>query len=141
MRYSDWQSRLADHFSAAKEKPFTWGMHDCALFACDSILAITGKDGAAAFRGRYDDKVGAYRALRDFAGGGLEATAEKICAELGFIENMRNFHQRGDVALCDQGGEDTLGIIDLTGRYVIIAAEQGIMQQSIDCVKRSWRVE
>lgn len=141
MRYHDWQTRLANHLLAVQKKPFEWGVHDCALFACDSIHIITGKDPAVSFRGLYHDKRGAYVALKNFAGGGLAETAEKICNDLGFAENEKNFFQRGDVALCDQGGEDALGIIDFSGQYVMIAAEQGMMRKTLDCVKRSWRVE
>lgn len=141
MRYSDWQTRAANFIITHREKPFAWGEHDCALFACNFIQAITGTDPAVAFRGKYDDKRSAYVALKNFAGGGLAATVEKICAELRYPENALNFHQRGDVALCDQCGEDALGIIDLSGQSVIIAGEQGVVALPLSCVKRTWRVE
>ena len=141
MRYNDWQSRLSKFITAIQGQPFTWGSHDCALFACNCIHEIIGRDPAVHFRGLYADKRGAYIALRDFAGGGLEETAVKICSEMGFIENEKGFWQRGDVALCSQGDDDALGIVDFTGRYVMIAGEQGIVRKTLDCVKRSWRVE
>jgi hypothetical protein len=141
MRFNDWQTRFTERLREIEQRPFEWGTHDCSLFPCDMIEAIIGIDPAAWFRGRYNDKVGAYKALREFAGGGLEQTAEKICNDMGFIENAPNFQQRGDVALCDQGGDDALGIIDLSGHYVIIAGEQGVVRKPMDCVKRSWRVE
>lgn len=141
MRYSDWQTKLANYLRDLRDKPFAWGVHDCALFACNSVELITGRDPAAPFRGLYNDKRSAYIALKKFAGGGLAETAEKIGINMGFPENAPNFQQRGDVALCDNGGEDALGVIDLTGRYVMIAGEHGMVRKPLDCVKRSWRVE
>lgn len=141
MRYSDWQTRAAKFLIEMRSKPFAWGEHDCALFSCNFIHVITGVDPASPFRGKYHDKLTAYVALKNFAGSGLAATAEKICADLRFPENAPHFHQRGDVALCDQGGEDALGIIDLSGQSVIIAGEQGLVSLPLSCVKRTWRVE
>lgn len=141
MRHSDWQTRLNIFVRDVQSKPFQWGEHDCALFACNAIEVMTGKDPAVYFRGKYSDKRGAYLSLKAFADGGLAETAEKICKDLRFVETAKGFYQRGDVALCDQGGEDALGIIDFTGRYVMIAGEQGVVRKTLDCVKRSWRVE
>ena len=141
MRYNDWQTRLEFYVRGLADQPFVWGVHDCALFACSAIECITGVDPGAWFRGRYTTEAEATAALLEYAGGGLAATAEKICAELGFKENAPRFEQRGDVALCDQGGGDTLGIIDFTGRYVMIANAKGVVRIPLACVKRSWRVE
>lgn len=141
MRYNDWQTRLAVYLRTIQDQPFTWGHHDCALFAANAVLHTTGQDPAPMFRGVYTDRAGAHAALKAFAGGGLAETAEKICAQCRFPEVLPAFCQRGDVALCTQGGHDTLGIIDFTGQYVMIAADKGITRKPLDCVKRVWRVE
>jgi len=141
MRYSDWQTRLSEFITSVSDRPFEWGHHDCALFAADCVLATTGTDPAVAFRGAYQDRAGAYAALMEYAGGGLAELAEKIAIELRFPENQKGFEQRGDIALCDQTGEDTLGVIDFSGKCVMIAGEHGIVRHPLTCVKRSWRVE
>jgi hypothetical protein len=52
-RLPDWRSRLSALVAAALQRPFEWGVNDCALFAADAILAMTGTDPARDWRGRY----------------------------------------------------------------------------------------
>lgn len=141
MRYNDWQSRLSLYLSSVKDKPFEWGAHDCALFSCNCILQETGDDPAAWFRGKYSTKAAAYQALKEFAGGGLEETAVKITTARNYPEVLPLMAQRGDVALCNMGGNDTLGIISFTGRHVLIAADVGIAAHPLSIIRRAWRVE
>jgi hypothetical protein len=51
-RYEDWPQRLVAAIEAARGRPFSWGAMDCCLFAADVVLAMTGVDYAAGFRGR-----------------------------------------------------------------------------------------
>ncbi len=45
-RRPDWPARLRTIIEAARERPFSWGQHDCCLFASDAIEAMTGVDPA-----------------------------------------------------------------------------------------------
>lgn len=141
MRRSDWQSRLAQHLQRASLRSFEWGVQDCALFACDGLLAMTDVDPAEDFRGEYHDMVGAYRALQRFAGGGLLETAEKICARHKWPVITLGFVGRGDVVLFKQDGQDTLGLVDMTGRKVVAAGEKGLTYYPLTVVERAWKVE
>ena len=58
-RLPDWQTRLT---AALMAKRYTPG--NCAEFAADMCLAMTGVDHAAPFRGRYSTIKGGYRVLR-----------------------------------------------------------------------------
>ena len=66
-RLEDWPERLAEAIEAANERPFSWGRHDCCLFACDAVMAMTGVDPAKPFRGKYKTKRGAFGVLKRFA--------------------------------------------------------------------------
>lgn len=95
-RLPDWEQRLHDYVAALEGAPFQWGKLDCALFAAGAVLAQTGVDLAAAFRGRYRTAGGSVRALRRFGAGTLEAT---IAAALPAIEPA--FARRGDIVMAD----------------------------------------
>ena len=74
-RREGWEQYWADFISAASVREFEWGTCDCCLFACDGVEVLTGTDPAAPFRGTYRTIAGARRALKKFAGDGLEAAA------------------------------------------------------------------
>jgi hypothetical protein len=45
-----WQTRAFHEFLISRARaPFVWGVNDCALFAADGVLAITGVDSPASF--------------------------------------------------------------------------------------------
>ena len=50
-RREDWPERLLAFARSRERQPFVWGTNDCALFAADAALAMTGHDFAAPFRG------------------------------------------------------------------------------------------
>lgn len=141
MRHQDWQQYLAAFIKACSDTPFTWGDHDCALFACTCIAMMTGDDPGEAFRDKYDSEETAREALRKLYDGGLEHTAMRICAEKHYPEIPPLTAMPGDVAIIGQKTGATMGIVDLTGRYVMIAAERGIAKFPLTCIKRAWKVE
>src|SRR5262245_28204159 len=95
-RYQDWPERLVEFLQDANEEEFSWGAWDCALFACEAVLCITGEVSGSAFRGQYSDAAGAAQALHDHGGGDIESTATLFLgAPLGTVKKA----QRGDVVL------------------------------------------
>lgn len=64
IRHADWQSRLVRFLAGAARRPFAPGQHDCALFLAGAVLAMTGQDYAAPYRGRYTTPRGGLRILR-----------------------------------------------------------------------------
>lgn len=142
MRLDDWQQRLGEVIRAAAGKPFQWGAHDCALFACDAVLAMTGKDPAASFRGKYKTKRGAYGALKRFAGGGLKETFAKLADQFGFIQlDNAAFAKRGDVVLLDTPEGDALAVVDLTGRHCLVVSEKGLITKPLSDATCAWAIE
>lgn len=103
MRRANWPRLLAEALAAAKDTPFAWGSHDCALFAADVVLAITGADHGAVFRGRYRTANGAARALKKQGFAGLPDYLDSI-----FTRRPVSYARRGDVVLYD----GAMGICD-----------------------------
>ncbi len=73
-RLIDWEAGLNAYLASVMHTQFSWGSHDCALFAASAAEAITGEDRAADFRGKYDSHAGALQALRDIGSGTLLRT-------------------------------------------------------------------
>jgi len=111
------------------------------MFAVGCIQVVTGKDTAAFFRGKYADEQTAYSLIRQFAGGGLVEMVEKATAEFGFAEVGKNFAQRADLVLYNNDGHDTLGVMDFSGRFVMIAGKAGVIKLPPENIKRAWRIE
>lgn len=60
---------------------FAWGQRDCGTAAGLVVLAATGLDPCAAFRGRYSTELGCVRALRKLFGTHNPARIVEILAE------------------------------------------------------------
>ncbi len=119
-------------------RSFQWGVHDCCTFACDVIRDAGGVDYAAPFRGRYRSAAGAARVLRRFAGGGLEAAAEKIAQDNGLEEVPPLMAQRGDFVLLDAAEGPALGVC--LGATFIAAGPAGAVSLPLKRARRAWRV-
>jgi len=142
MRFDDWQKKLGEVIRAAAGKPFEWGNHDCALFACNAVLAMTGEDPAKSFRGKYKTKRGAYGALKRFAGGGLKETFRKLAKQFGFIElDNAAFAKRGDVVLIGTPDGDALAVVDLTGRHCLVVSEKGLITKPLSLATIAWTID
>jgi hypothetical protein len=62
-RIIDWKQHLTTLINERRTAPFQWGTHDCALWAADCVLAITGEDFAKDARGTYESAIGAIKCL------------------------------------------------------------------------------
>lgn len=110
-RLPDWRERLDAELQRKALCPFAWGVNDCCLFACDLVRAMTGRDYAAAFRGRYSTPIGAARALRDVAGVVcLPDLCDKLAAEEPWREIEPERAQSGDWILAFGSHGPTLAI-------------------------------
>lgn len=115
IRSPDWEERLSTYLDRVVDEPFTWGSHDCALFAASAIKAMSGIDPAEAFRGQYDTREGSARALRELGAGTLLKT---VTAWLGASKHVSQA-KRGDVVMRDR---TTLGIC--VGLYSYFVGEE-----------------
>jgi hypothetical protein len=141
-RRDDWASRLMATVEAERSRPFVWGTADCCLFVADCILAMTGVDPAAAFRGFYHSAHGARRCLKNYCGGGLEALAEQIAAEQRLPEILPTMAQRGDAVLLEAYERPpeyrALGIC--LGASIAAQGPQGLSLEPMSRALRAWRI-
>ena len=132
VRHEDWPLRLIDFIEAASGRPFSWGEHDCCLFAADWVREATGSDPAAGYRGRYRSRSGAARLLREIAGGEVETAASRA---LGLPLPSPLLARRGDVALV----AGALGVV--VGGEVALPGEAGLALHPLGTAEKAWRVE
>lgn len=138
MRVHNWSLRLAETFEKAEKQSFVYGTFDCALFAADCVLAVTGVDYAADLRG-YTSKIDAYRIVAGY--GSLEAM---ITTLLNREPVHPAFAGRCDVVLGtprlreDETGE-CIGIC--TGVLIAYPKEVGLTMQPRSTALRTWRIE
>lgn len=121
IRFEDWPSRLATVLNAAETRRFSYGTHDCTLFAANCVFAMTGHDPAAFLRGTYRDENQAFEILNK--NGGMKSA---VTAALGIpCKNMRAA-MRGDVAMVETKRGHALGVVDLTGARIASAGDDGL---------------
>jgi len=118
VRRPDWPERLAHYLDARGPHPFVWGVNDCAMFAADCVLELTGADLAAGLRGAYASKEQADEVL--LRHGGLQAI---VGARLPAYLSPLQAH-RGDVVCVEhddpavEGARHwTLGIVAGNGYW------------------------
>ena len=137
-RYEDWPARMREAIAMAGATPFAWGRHDCALFACTVVAAMTGTDPASHLRGTYATEAEA-KAIIAANGGSLEAMAAAIAAGHGMPEVAVNFAQRGDLLLAQAARGHALGIV--TGDTAAFAGPGGVYRIPVFSRGiRAWKV-
>lgn len=132
MRLHTWQLNLEEFCATRQRMPFQWGVNDCALFASDCVLALTGKDFAKPWRG-YNTELGANELLQKH--GGLEGLATKSLGKPCAVQEI----VVGDVVLLAQyNAPSRLGIF--TGAACIGPGKRGIIVVTLEHAVAAWSV-
>lgn len=105
-RFFNWRSRLSAYVGGCLHLPFSWGEHDCVLFAAGGVEAMTGIDLAEGFRGHYATSIGAKRALRN---AGHKELDHLVAAH--FPEVPPALASEGDIAVLWNADRQMLGLI------------------------------
>jgi hypothetical protein len=137
-RFDDWPERLDQFVAGAIDKYFEWGSFDCCLFSCDAVLAITGVDLAADFRGSYSSELGAARLLAKYRG--VEGIAWKVAAEHSILEVPVLMAQRGDIVIMDGERGPTLGIVAPHGDKALFLGVDGMAAVELSKCRKAWRI-
>ncbi len=138
-RKDHWAERHFHAFLFARATvPYAWGLNDCATFAADGILTITGVDIMPEFRG-YTTREEALHRIRQVSGGGLAEAIESCARNHGLVERKHPLTaQRGDLVLYLNGKQPVAGLVHLNGRDVVSPGEDGLLRTSITSVQRAW---
>lgn len=126
-RLEDWPLRLNAVIEAAAGRPFSWGEHDCCLFAADCVKAITGTDPMADVRGTYATEEEAGQLLAEAP---LRARLSALFGGAVPITLAR----RGDLLLF----KDALGVC--LGERGAFVGPEGVSFVPVSCCLDAWRV-
>lgn len=114
-RLEGWPMKLSLFLRERRSMPFAWGRNDCLIFAADGVLAITGFDPAAAWRG-YASEEEAQALLKEH--GGVAGLIHKGLGCRYHRERLKA--RRGDVAMMKLTSGVTAGIVDDTGERIAV---------------------
>jgi len=131
LRINGWEMRLDSLLNSRRMAPFQWGLQDCVLFAADAVLAITGVDHAAGFRGM--SAKSSYRYLR--AHGGIEALASRV---LG-CPSAPGDAREGDIVLMRVGKRHALAVC-MGPKLAVGPTALGLAWLPMEDDLTSWRV-
>ncbi len=136
VRLPGWEARLAATVRAAAARPFSWATHNCAFFAADCVLAVTGIDPAADFRSRFKSRREAFNALRETFGTADLAIAvtERVGPEI-----PPGQARRGDLAGFATRQGLAVGVISAAGRISLVDSS-GLSHLPLTAAKHIWRV-
>lgn len=136
-RCSNWPAELVRFVTEHEHKPFSWTRNNCALFACNWVKRLTGKDPAKGLRGKCRSAASVARIVA--AEGGLLALASKRCAAHGWSPVPYKLAQRGDVVLAQLPTVGlTLGIC--CGQRAAFPGKAGVVWQPMSTALVAWRI-
>jgi len=144
-RYADWPDRLINFIAVRDRSPLKWGFTDCSLFASDAINAMNGSDPAHWFRGKYTTKKQAFKLLKQFGGGGLSETTEKIMKDMRYPEIRPDEANSGDLVLINVENvhPDAFGLtsaIMATPEVAIAQGKDGLVYVDDPEIERAWSI-
>jgi hypothetical protein len=128
-RKDGWEWILASRLNEDRRMPFVWGERDCALWAADCVMDITGIDYAAPFRGQYNDEAGAKKLINEKYNG----LCAYVDAHIPTIPVAQA--RRGDVVFYNAA----LGVC--FGRYSHFVTYKGLAAIPTSQCERAWRID
>lgn len=138
-RLPGWRKRYEAFIDQVKATPFSWAGHDCAVgFAGGMVLALTGVDLVAPWRGRFETQAEALALLqRELHHDNLGDLVSTLLEEHEHPSQM----QVGDIAgiPTDNAFGFSLGICNGGGTVLVLREDgMGVLDQS--SATRAWRV-
>ena len=131
-RLPDWQTRFALLCLERRNRAFSWGEHDCCLWASDAVRALTGLDFAAYQRGRYCSAASGARVLKTM--GGVRGIATAALGD----SVAPAFATVGDIVLMEQDGRELLAVCN--GLEALCAGYSGLAPAGMEQALAAWKV-
>jgi hypothetical protein len=103
---------------------------------------LTGVDIAEDFRS-YSTAIGALRAIRKVTGGSTVEDAAAYCANKYELPELTHplMARRGDLVLIEQSpGDLVMGLVHLTGSYVVAPGGAGLHRLQLAEIKKAWSI-
>lgn len=126
-RRSTWEADLSAYIASVRARPHVYGEHDCGLFVAGAVLAMTGDDFGAPFRGQYSTEIGCAKALKKHGAGDLETTLDSL-----FDRRPVGRLQRGDLVW------DGAAVGVCMGSYALFVGQDGKREGLVRIERAAW---
>lgn len=133
-RLPDWPGRMSALVRARRQMPYEYGVNDCATFAVDSVIAVTGVDLAP----------GVERPKSNVAGGrflianGVRTIEQLFLSILGESWGRTRQARRGDLVCFAAADETHMALV--TGREAVTPGPDGLLPVPADLWVRAWKI-
>ncbi len=135
-RLPQWRARLEMAIDDIKSKPFSWENNECGTGLVGNIvLAITGEDAAAPYRGAYNDAASALRTMKDAGFDNLADLVGSILPEILISEA-----KIGDIAAIKMKSPFGYALGVVNGERVFVLMEEGIGTVDLLECERAYKV-
>lgn len=131
-RPAQWPAQLDKYIADNRQKPFSWGEHDCVSFTCGWYAMMTGNDLYSRWRGRYYSEYGSKKLMLVSGCRTLELFAQQEL--FGQPEYGVKSMARGDIAFADRA----LGIC--VGNGIVMLGIDGSSFIDVKEADMFWRV-
>lgn len=131
VRKEDWAKQLSNYLRERRDMPFQWGENDCLQFVARGVERLTGQNFWQQYL-PYSTKEEVTEILS--SNGGVTGIISKY---LGSGHRQILKAKRGDVAIVKMP-EITAGLVDDTGRFVLLMTEQGWQRFPLSLAWRIW---
>ena len=136
-RLNDWRARFDAACDEMRLKPFEWGGNDCAAgLAANLVLALTGVDVAADYRGRYKTRAGALRAMKAAGFASLGDLAASFLPE----HEHPSMARVGDIVTVETADAFGEGFGVVNGERVFVLTEHGFGTVDRSLANRAFKV-
>ena len=123
---------LRQYLDHVRDRPYEWGVHDCAMFAANAIDNLRGTSYALKVQGFGATSARKYRDLMR-SGATLESMTRSVLGD-PIVAKI----EEGDVVLIGKGKRASLGIA--VPPVALVVAERGFMPVPLAAVSRVWRI-
>lgn len=136
VRVKNWRACFVAEIDRLKRTPFAWGSHDCGPgLAGNLVLAITGVDCAAQFRGEYSTAAGALKTMK---AAGFDNLADLVASMLPEIHPSEA--GIGDIAAVPHEGPLGYALGVVNGERIFVLRESGLGTVDLLDAKRAFKV-
>lgn len=138
-RKINWETEFTKLVDISIRNEFVWGENDCALFVYRAIQTLIDLPMEEAENPDYDDEESAKEFMKEFSGGGVLETAEKLAEKYKLKEVSALKAWRGDVAVVFV--DDDYYFAVCIGPYFAVVSKTGFRKFPLTRAVAVWRIE
>ena len=134
-RFPGWEDILSKRIKEADKKPYVIGVHDCAIFAAETLSLISPFDFTLVFKGKYKTRIGSLKFIRKYG----KTLEEAVSTIIGIKSTSPTLSVRGGIVIIkDEEVMEHIGIC-LGDRSAFLAENGLIYIKTLDCIA-TWRI-